>query len=83
MFLNTCLKYNITPKFVQFRVSNKDLRNPAAHRQCQIKLLKQEIFNKKRNLGTLRKDLTLIKNELSSKLSFIDLNHVSHLFLIG
>ena len=74
-FLNTCLKNNIIPKFVQFRDSNKDLRNSTAYRQCQIKLLKQEISNKKRNLRTLRRDLTSVRNELSLKLSFIDLNH--------
>ena len=82
-FLNTCLKNNIIPKFVQFLVSNKDLRNSTAYRQYQIKLLKQEISNKKRNLRTLRRDLTSVRNELSLKLSFIDLNHVYHLFLIG
>ena len=82
-FLNTCLKINIIPKFVQFRVSNKDLRNSTVYRQCQIKLLKQEISNKKRNLRTLRRDLTSVRNELSLKLSFIDLNHVCNLFLIG
>ena len=47
------------------------------------KLLKQEISNKKRNLRTLRRDLTSVRNELSLKLSFIDLNHVYNLFLIG
>ena len=82
-FLNTCLKNNIIPKFVQFLVSNKDLRNSTAYRQYQIKLLKQEISNKKRNLRTLRRDLTSVRNELSLKLSFIDLNHVYNLFLIG
>ena len=56
-FLNTCLKNNIIPKFIQFRVSNKDLRNSTAYRQCQIKLLKQEISNKKRNLRTLRREM--------------------------
>ena len=71
-FLNSCLKNNIIPKFFQFRVSNKDLRNSTAYRQCQIKLLKQEISNKKRNLRTLRRDLTSVRNELSLKLSFID-----------
>ena len=64
-FLNTCLKNNIIPKFVQFRVSNKDLRNSTAYRQCQIKLLKQEISNKKRNLRSLRRDLTSVRNEVS------------------
>ena len=54
-----------------------------AYRQCQIKLLKQEISNKKRNLRTLRRGLTSVRNELSLKLSFIDLNHVCNLFLIG
>ena len=82
-FLNTCLKNNIIPKFVQFLVSNKDLRNSTAYRQYQIKLLKQEISNKKRNLRTLRIGLTSVRNELSLKLSFIDLNHVYNLFLIG
>ena len=82
-FLNACLKNNIIPKFVQFRVSNKDLRNSTACRQCQIKLFKQEISNKKRNLRTLGRDLTSVRNELSLKLSFIDLNHVCKLFLIG
>ena len=53
------------------------------YRQCQIKLLKQEISNKKRSLRTLRRDLTSVRNELSLKLSFIDLNHVCNLFLIG
>ena len=82
-FLNTWLKNKIIPKFVQFLVSNKDLRNSTAYRQYQIKLLKQEISNKKRNLRTLRIGLTSVRNELSLTLSFIDLNHVCNLFLIG
>ena len=57
-FLNTCLKNNVIPKFVQFCVFKKDLRISTAYRHCQIKLLKQEISNKKRNLRTLRRDLT-------------------------
>ena len=82
-FLDTCLKNNIILKFVQFRVSNKDLRNPTAYRQCQIKLFKQEISNKKKKLKTLRRDLSSVKNELSLKLIFIYLNHLCNLFLIG
>ena len=82
-FLDTCLKNNIIPKFVQFRVSNKDFPwNPTAYRQCQVKLLKQEISNKKRKLKTLRRDLTSVK-KLSWKLIFIYLNHLCNLFLIG
>ena len=49
----------------------------------KFKLIKQEISNKKWNLRTLRRDLTLLRNELSLKLNFIDLNPVCNLFLIG
>ena len=34
-------------------------------------------------MRTLRRDLTSVRNELSLKLSFIDLNHVCNLFWIG
>ena len=54
-----------------------------AYKQCQNKFLKQEISNKKRNLITLKRDLMSVRNELSLKLSFIDLNHVCNLFLTG
>ena len=82
-FLDTCLKINIIPKFVQLHVSNKGLENSVTYRRYQIMLLKQEIFIKKRKLRTLRRDLTWVRNELSLRLSFIDLNHVCNLFLIG
>ena len=53
------------------------------YRQFQIKLLKQKIFTKKKSSRTLRRDLSSVRNELSLKLSFVDLNHVCNLFLIG
>ena len=69
-FWNTCLKYNIIPKFVQFCISNKDLKNSTAYKQYQIKVLKQEISKNKRNLRTLRRDVTSVRNELPFFLSF-------------
>ena len=65
----------------QLRVSDKDLRNSTAYRQCQIKLVKQEISNEKRKLRILRKDLRSVRNERSLKLSFIDLNRFCNVFL--
>ena len=82
-FLDNCLKNNIIPKFVQFRVSNNGLRHSSTYKQCQIKLIQQEVSNKKRRLRTLKRDLSSVRHELSLKLSFIDLNHVCNLFLIG
>ena len=82
-FLDNCIRKNAAPKFVQFRVSNKDLRNSPTYRQCQTKLLKQEISNKKRRARLLKKDLQSARNDLMSKLKWIDFNHVCKLFLLG
>ena len=38
--------------------------------------------NKKRKFRNIRRDLTSVRNALSLKLSFIDLNHVGNLFFI-
>ena len=65
----------------QLRVSDKDLRNSTAYRQCHIKLVKQEISNEKRKLRILRKDLRSVRNERSLKLSSIDLNRFCNVFL--
>ena len=38
---------NVIPKFVQFRLASRDLRESSTYRQYQQKLLKQETINKK------------------------------------
>ena len=60
-FLNTCFKNNIIPKFVQFRVSNKDLRNSTAYTQCQIELLNQE--NHVCNVFLIGNDKSILKHQ--------------------
>ena len=34
-FIESCIKNNVTPKFLQFRLANKDLRSSSTYRQCQ------------------------------------------------
>ena len=34
-FFENCIKNDVTPKFVQFRLANKDLQNSSTNRQCQ------------------------------------------------
>ena len=82
-FLENCIKNNVTPKFLQFRLANKYLRSSSTFRQCQQKLLKQEIINKKRCFKLMEKDLLSVKNELIFKLKWIDFHHVCNLFLTG
>ena len=82
-FLDNCIRNNIVPKFVQFRVADKELRNSSTYRQCQTKLLKQEISNEKRHASLLKKDLQSARNDLICKLKWINFNHVCNLFLLG
>ena len=82
-FLGNCIKNNVILKFVQFRLANRDLRESSAYRQCQQKLLKQEIINKKRRVRLVKKDLSSVKNELMFKLKWTDFHYVSNLFLVG
>ena len=67
-FLDNYIRNNGAPKFVQFRVANKDLRNSPNYRQCQTELLKQEISNKKRRARLLKKGLLSARNDLMCKL---------------
>ena len=81
-FLDNSIRNNVAAKFVQFRVANKDLCNSSTYRQCQRKLLKQEISNKRR-ARLLKKDLVSARNDLMCKLRWTDFNHVCNLFLLG
>ena len=42
-FLNTCHKYNVIPNFIQFRVTNKTLKDSLTYPRCQQLLLSEEI----------------------------------------
>ena len=43
-FLTSCRNNNVIPKFLHFKVSNKQLRSSAAYITCQTYLLNQEIL---------------------------------------
>ena len=63
-------------------MANRDLRGSSAYRQCQQKLLKQEIINKKRCVRLVKKDLYHSRMNLF-KLKRIDFHYVCNLFLVG
>ena len=47
-FLESCIKHDLIPKFVSFKVANKTLRGSRAYKECQKKLLQQERIDKKK-----------------------------------
>ena len=45
--METCLKNDLLPKSLNFKVANSTLRNSTTCKDCQLKLLRQELCNKK------------------------------------
>ena len=82
-FVNNYIRNVAVPKFFQFRVANKGLCNSSTYRQCQAKLLKQEISRKTRRARLLKEDLQSTRSNLMSKLKWIDFKHLFNLFLLG
>ena len=80
-FLNNCIKHELVPSFVRFKVSNHQLKTSKVYKDCQMKLLRQEVANKKSRLTVLSKKLSQLKTEVRNKISWIDFAHISNCFL--
>ena len=82
-FLISCRKNSVFPKFLQFKVSNKQLRASRAYISCQKRLLNQEINNKQKAVKSIQQKVTEVKNSLNCKMSYIDYVHVCNTFLVS
>ena len=80
-FLKTCQEFKVTPKFLQFRVANDSLKQSQTYQTCKKRLLLEEIRIKKKNLKTLVRELSAVKEELLRSISFLDVNHVFNLIV--
>ena len=79
-FFNLCVENNTIPKFIQFRVANKKLRNSVAYRECLNKLLQQEFINKKQRYRLLEGNLKSVKDKLLLSVNLFGYNYVCKLF---
>ena len=75
-FLQTCKKNNIIPKFLRFKLANRQLSLSHAYNICQRRLLNEEISNNHNLVRTLTFNLRYLKNDLKCVLNIIDLAHV-------
>ena len=82
-FLISCRKNSVFPKFLQFKVSNKQLRASKAYISCQKRLLNQEVNNKQKAVKILQEKVIEVKNSLNCKMSYIDYIHVCNTFLVS
>ena len=73
----------LTPKFLNFKLANRNLRYSNSYKQCQSLLLKEEIKNKVSILARQKKEFDKVKSAIQSKVSIFDFAHVSCLFLVG
>ena len=82
-FLKFCQENSLTPKFLNFKLANSNLRYSNSHKQCQSLLLKEKIKNKVSLFARQKKELDKAKSAIQLKVSILDFAHVSCLFLAG
>ena len=82
-FLKYCFENSLTLKFWCFKVSNRILKLSDAYKQCQIRLLKEEISNKKSIIRQRQSELVLLKNHLKASMNVTDYAHICSIFLIS
>ena len=80
-FLEICADNMLIPKFLNFKVTNSSLRDSKAYRDCQLRLLKQEIQNKKSQHKIREKELKTLQNELVRTLYRLLIIVISSLYL--
>ena len=78
---NRVQEFIVTPKFLHFRVANDSLKQSQTYQTCKKRLLLEEIRIKKKNLKTLVRELSVVKEELLRSISFLDVNHVFNLIV--
>ena len=79
-FLQICSDNNLTPKFLNFKVTNHQLRSSKTYRDCQTKLLKEELANRKSNHRVKENEFKNLKEDLVRTLSVVDYTHLISLF---
>ena len=75
-FLQTCQHSNVIPKFLRFKLANRNLRSSSAYSTCQKRLAKEEINIKKNKIKQYLLELNSVKKQLQSKIIFFDFCHV-------
>ena len=71
-FLKLCQENGLTPKFLNFKLANRNLRYSNSYKQCQSLLLKEEIKNKVSIFVRQRKEFDKVKSAIQSKVSIFD-----------
>ena len=82
-FLETCVRHDVIPKFIRFKVANRKLRTSSAYAECQKRLLDAELVNKANELNSTKQQLDIVYTKLRQKLSFLDFGHIHSIITNG
>ena len=83
VFLLTCKEKKIIPKFLRFKVAQKQLQFSNTYSICLKILLNQEISNKRKLVRNAKQNLTSMKDILHHEMCFIDFGHVTTILLVS
>ena len=78
-FLETCLANNVVPTFLKFRLASPRLRRSSTYKECQEKLLREEILLKQVNRDKLKVEQLKVGNDIKNVLSYFDWMHLVNL----
>ena len=80
-FLLDSKKNSGIPKFLRFKLANRDL-NSHVYRKCKIRLLEEQIQSKRKRVNTLENDTQRVKQELQRTCSASDFSYICSLFVV-
>lgn len=75
-FLETCIRHDVIPTFVKFKVANQGIRQSNVYRKCQEEILKVELQNKSTTLIQAKEDLGTMYRKLKLTISYLDFGHI-------
>ena len=81
--LVSCRKNRVLAKFLQFKVSNRQLRASKPYISCQKRLLNQEINNKQKVVKSIQQKVIEVKKSLNCKMNYIGYVHICNKFLVS
>ena len=81
--LVSCRKNRVMAKFLQFKVSNRQLRASKPYISCQKRLLNQETNNKQKVVKSIQQKVIEVKKSLNCKMNYIGYVHICNKFLVS
>jgi hypothetical protein len=75
-YLRLCLIYNLTPKFIRFKLWKNELKSEKQYQQFQRQCILTEYKNRNRDSIKIKNEIDSILSTLKKKLKLIDYQHL-------